>query len=99
MGEYSLLSQRGNAQQQQNKPPESVVKASRFDLSTFFSSPATIPGMLAEKFLSAKKPAPRPAEPEMVEAEPTLPTSSMFPQLPQQELRPRAGPRAGFFSP
>ncbi|RSL98488.1 hypothetical protein CEP52_010293 [Fusarium oligoseptatum] len=97
--EYSLLSQRDNVQQQQSKAPESAVKASRFDLSTFFSSPATIPGMLAEKFLSAKKPASRPAEPEMVEAEPTLPTSSMFPQLPQQELRPRVGPRAGFFSP
>ncbi|KAI8719184.1 hypothetical protein NCS52_00698900 [Fusarium sp. LHS14.1] len=97
--EYSLLSQRANAQQQQNKAPESAVKARRFDLSTFFSSPATIPGMLAEKFLSPKKPAPRPAEPEMVEAEHTLPTSSMFPQLPQQELRHRAGPRAGFFSP
>ncbi|RSL65068.1 hypothetical protein CEP53_003824 [Fusarium sp. AF-6] len=97
--EYSLLSQRDNARQQQNKPPESAVKASRFDLSTFFSSPATIPGMLAEKFLSAKKPVSQPAQPEMVEAEPTLPTSSMFPQLPQQELRPRVGPRAGFFSP
>lgn len=97
--EYSLLSQRNNAQQQPNNPPESVVKARRFDLSTFFSSPATIPGMLAEKFLSPKKPASRPAEPEPVETEPTLPTSSMFPQLPQQELRPRAGPRAGFFSP
>ncbi|KAH7273862.1 hypothetical protein B0J15DRAFT_478208 [Fusarium solani] len=97
--EYSLLSQKGNTQQQQNRAPESAVKASRFDLSTFFSSPAAIPGMLAEKFLSAKKPASRPAEPEPVEAEPTLPTSSMFPQLPQQELRPRAGPRAGFFSP
>ncbi|KAJ4328256.1 hypothetical protein N0V84_001296 [Fusarium piperis] len=97
--EYSLLSQRGNAQQPQNKPPESAAKASRFDLSTFFSSPAIIPGMLAEKFLSPKKPASRPAEPEPVETEPTLPTSSMFPQLPQQELRPRAGPRAGFFSP
>ncbi|KAM5355644.1 hypothetical protein ACJ41O_002290 [Fusarium nematophilum] len=103
--EYSLLAQKENAQHQ-GKAPESATRASRFDLSNFFSSPAAIPGMLAEKFLPAKKtsmfgarpPEPEP-EPQNTETEHTLPTSSMFPQVPQKEFRPRANSRMDLFSP
>ncbi|KAF4969377.1 hypothetical protein FZEAL_10237 [Fusarium zealandicum] len=99
--EYSLLAQK-EATQQQDKAPESANKASRFDLSSFFSSPAAIPGMLADKFLPAKKMSvfgARPTEPEQVEMEATLPTSSMFPQLPQKEFQPRRDSRTDLFSP
>ncbi|CAM1504211.1 Fc.00g018020.m01.CDS01 [Cosmosporella sp. VM-42] len=99
MQEYSLLAQREKAQQP-NKAPESVVKASRFDLSSFFSSPAAIPGKIAEKLLpgrlsgfGAKTNEPRPAQEAAV-----LPTSSMFPQVPQKEFRPSSASRTNLFS-
>ncbi|SPJ88989.1 uncharacterized protein FTOL_12884 [Fusarium torulosum] len=98
--EYSLVTNK-EAAQEANKAPASA-KPTRFDLSTFFSSPAAFPGMLADKLSPLKKMSgfgTRPAEPEPVEMEQTLPTSSMFPQVPQHELAPRAQPRAGFFSP
>jgi hypothetical protein len=98
--EYSLVTNK-EAAQEANKAPASA-KPTRFDLSTFFSSPAAFPGMLAEKLSPLKKMSgfgTRPAEPEPVEMEQTLPTSSMFPQVPQHELAPRVQPRAGFFSP
>ncbi|KAF4460510.1 hypothetical protein FALBO_12717, partial [Fusarium albosuccineum] len=98
--EYSLLTQKENTGEQ-NKAPESAARTSRFDLSSFFSSPAAIPGMLAEKFLPVKKMSvfgARPVEPEPVETEDVLPTSSMFPQVPQKEFHPRASPRKDLFS-
>lgn len=98
--EYSLVTNKETGREA-NKAPASA-KPTRFDLSTFFSSPAAFPGMLAEKLSPLKKMSgfgTRPADPEPVEVEQTLPTSSMFPQVPQHELAPRAQPRAGFFSP
>ncbi|KAF5541643.1 hypothetical protein FMEXI_7906 [Fusarium mexicanum] len=100
--EYSLVAQR-EVPQESDKAP-ATAKASRFDLSTFFSSPAAIPGMLADKLSPLKKMSvfgarPTETEPKPREAAHTLPTSSMFPQLPPQELVPRGQPRAGFFSP
>ncbi|EMT61654.1 hypothetical protein FOC4_g10014718 [Fusarium odoratissimum] len=100
--EYSLVTQR-EVPQESDKAP-ATAKANRFDLSTFFSSPAAIPGMLADKLSPLKKMSvfgarPTEAEPQPMETAHTLPTSSMFPQLPQQELVPRGQPRAGFFSP
>ncbi|KAF5716990.1 hypothetical protein FMUND_6037 [Fusarium mundagurra] len=100
--EYSLLAQR-EVPQESDKAP-ATAKASRFDLSTFFSSPAAIPGMLADKLSPLKKMSvfgarPIETEPKPTETAHTLPTSSMFPQLPPQELVPRGQPRAGFFSP
>ncbi|KAF5678916.1 hypothetical protein FHETE_1025 [Fusarium heterosporum] len=82
------------------KAPTSA-KAARFDLSTFFSSPAAFPGLLADKLSPLKMSVFRAqrVEPEPVEMEHTMPTSSMFPQVPQQELLPRAQPRFGLFSP
>ncbi|KAH6960877.1 hypothetical protein DER45DRAFT_482569 [Fusarium avenaceum] len=97
--EYSLVTNKETAREA--KAP-ATAKPTRFDLSTFFSSPAAFPGMLADKLSPLKKMSgfgTRPAEPEPVETEQTLPTSSMFPQVPQHELAPRAQPRAGFFSP
>ncbi|ENH61250.1 hypothetical protein FOC1_g10016064 [Fusarium oxysporum f. sp. cubense race 1] len=100
--EYSLVTQR-EVPQESDKAP-ATAKANRFDLSTFFSSPAAIPGMLADKLSPLKKMSvfgarPTETEPQPMETAHTLPTSSMFPQLPQQELVPRGQPRAGFFSP
>ncbi|KAF5617530.1 hypothetical protein F52700_12528 [Fusarium sp. NRRL 52700] len=100
--EYSLVTQREGPQESDKAP--ATAKASRFDLSTFFSSPAAIPGMLADKLSPLKKMSvfgkrPTETQPESTETAHTLPTSSMFPQLPPQELVPRGQPRAGFFSP
>ncbi|KAF5669838.1 hypothetical protein FCIRC_9126 [Fusarium circinatum] len=100
--EYSLVAQR-EVPQESDKAPV-TAKASRFDLSTFFSSPAAIPGMLADKLSPLKKMSvfgarPTETEPKPRETAHILPTSSMFPQLPPQELVPRGQPRAGFFSP
>ncbi|KAG5815449.1 hypothetical protein H9Q74_008522 [Fusarium xylarioides] len=100
--EYSLLAQR-EVPQESDKAP-ATVKASRFDLSTFFSSPAAIPGMLADKLSPLKKMSvfgaqPTETKPKPTETAHTLPTSSMFPQLPPQEPVPRGQPKAGFFSP
>lgn len=108
--EYSLLAQSKGAQEPAG-PVESAKKASRFDLASFFSSPAAIPGMLAEKFLPAKtasvfgarpsEPEPPQAEPvqvDMVQTAPVLPTSSMFPQVAQKEFQPRSS-RIDLFSP
>lgn len=96
--EFSLLAQREAAQAPQ-QAPESANKPGRFDLSSFFSSPAAIPGKLAEKFLSGKtnsasKPKPAEAQPEMAQMAPAMPTSSMFPQV-AQEFRPRANSSRG----
>ncbi|KAG8674351.1 hypothetical protein FPOAC2_00365 [Fusarium poae] len=99
--EYSLLNKSRAAKETKQAP--ATAKANRFDLSAFFSSPGVLPGMLAEKFSPLKMSVfgARPAEPEPepVETTQTLPTSSMFPQVPQQELPPRGKPRLGFFSP
>ncbi|GKT98206.1 hypothetical protein FLAG1_00929 [Fusarium langsethiae] len=99
--EYSLLNKSQAAKEPKQAP--ATAKANRFDLSTFFSSPGVLPGMLADKFSPLKMSVfgARPAEPEPEpeETTQTLPTSSMFPQLPQQELAPRGKPRLGFFSP
>ncbi|KAL7795193.1 hypothetical protein V8C37DRAFT_374791 [Trichoderma ceciliae] len=82
--EHSLISRN-----QLDKEPETASRSKRFDLSSFFSSPAAIPGLLAEKFMSIKskapvKPATRQAEPVIPAQEPPgMPTTSMFPRLPQ----------------
>lgn len=94
--EYSLLAQREIAQQ--NRVPESANKASRFDLSAFFSSPAAIPGKLAEKFLPGRTSVfgARTNEPQVPREATTLPTSSMFPQVAQKEFQP-GNTRSGLF--
>ncbi|PNY27001.1 Uncharacterized protein TCAP_03078 [Tolypocladium capitatum] len=100
--EFSLL-----AQKQQpgvaDKSAESASKAKGFELSSFFSSPAAIPGMLAHKFFPAKTKSisgPTASRPEPAQAPvPAMPTSSMFPQVPQKEFRPNRSPRKDLFSP
>ncbi|KAF4970927.1 hypothetical protein FSARC_2123 [Fusarium sarcochroum] len=100
--EFSLLTQKETGQVNDKAPTS--AKASRFDLSSFFSSPAAFPGMLADKLSPLKKMSifgsrPTETEPEPMETESVLPTSSMFPQVSRKEFEPRARPRAGFFSP
>ncbi|KAI5462286.1 hypothetical protein BGZ63DRAFT_383453 [Mariannaea sp. PMI_226] len=101
--EFSLLAQK-EATKETNPAPESANKANRFDLSSFFSSPAAIPGMLADKFLPASARSilgtkPNEPESETIQAAPTLPTSSMFPQVAQKEFQPRASTQTDLFSP
>lgn len=98
--EYSLLARRRAAEEAQ-KLSESAAKASKFDLSSFFSSPAAIPGMLAEKFFPGKSkpagansstvPAPAPAVPVVM-------SGNMFPQVPQMEFVPSSAGRRSLFS-
>ncbi|KAL6832405.1 hypothetical protein V8C40DRAFT_234905 [Trichoderma camerunense] len=78
--EHSVISR--NQQEQQ---PATASKSKRFDLSSFFSSPAAIPGLLAEKFLSPK--SKKHAEATVQQAEPAKP---------RQE--PPAVPATGIFS-
>lgn len=78
---------------QQDKEPGTVTKSKRFDLSAFFSSPAAITGILAEKFRSAK--VQDPAEPAAQQAESTRPrqeppaisATSMFSRAPPNDNR------------
>ncbi|KAL3960060.1 hypothetical protein ACCO45_005177 [Purpureocillium lilacinum] len=105
--EYSLL--RASKQQKDDAAAaahlESASKqASRFELSSFFSSPAAIPGMLAQKFLPAKAAAAttskgKPDQPASAQQATAMPTSSMFPQIPQKEFHPSSSPRRDLFSP
>lgn len=93
--EYSLLTQRQKTQQA-SSAHKSATKASRFELSTFFSSPAIVPGTMGDKFAPARAPglnartnAPQQEQPEVA----AMPTSSMFPQITQKQNftpRPRA---------
>lgn len=96
--EYSMVSRRTEPE----KAPESAVKADRFNLSSFFSSPAAIPGMLAEKFFASKTGAAqesRSAQAEPVQAARVMPTSSMFPQIAQKQFQPQPKPQKDLFSP
>ncbi|OAQ80053.1 hypothetical protein VFPBJ_05638 [Purpureocillium lilacinum] len=105
--EYSLL--RASKQQKDDAAAaahlESASKqASRFELSSFFSSPAAIPGMLAQKFLPAKAATAttskgKPDRPASAQQATAMPTSSMFPQIPQKEFHPSSSPRRDLFSP
>lgn len=100
--ENSLITRKEAAKESMQAP--ATAKANRFDLSAFFSSPSIIPGMLADRLSPLKKMSvfgTRPAEPEPqpMEMEQTIPTSSMFPRLPPQEFVPRGQPKLGFFSP
>ncbi|KAG6005331.1 hypothetical protein E4U21_000246 [Claviceps maximensis] len=91
--EYSLLAQRQQEEEEANRAaqaPVSVVKEKkRFDLLSFFSSPATIPGMLSQQPMLTKTRQPalltsNAAGATMsmaAEAPRVVPTSSMFPQV------------------
>lgn len=92
--EYSLLARR-QAVEEAERGQSSAVKAGRFDLSSFFSSPAAIPGMLAEKFIPGMA---RPAlggtmaqeeQPPMAQIQ----TTSMFPSVASQPQRTPARSR------
>ncbi|POR38999.1 Uncharacterized protein TPAR_00813, partial [Tolypocladium paradoxum] len=99
---FSMLAQTQH-QEAANKNAESASKAKGFELSAFFSSPAAIPGMLAQKLLPATTKSifgPTPNQPEPAQAPaPVMPTSSMFPPVPQKEFIPNRSPRKDLFSP
>ncbi|CEJ85579.1 hypothetical protein VHEMI03813 [[Torrubiella] hemipterigena] len=92
--EYSLLARR-QAVEEAERGQSSAVKAGRFDLSSFFSSPAAIPGMLAEKFIPGMaRPAPggtmaQEEQPPMAQIQ----TTSMFPSVASQPRRTPARSR------
>lgn len=95
---YSLLAQRQKAlEAEAAKGPDSSAKANRFDLSSFFSSPAAIGGKLAEKFFPSR--TARQEEPETAEEETVMPHSTMFPAVPQRQFEPSSEGRTELFSP
>lgn len=94
--EYSLLEQRQKAQEAEaTKASGSAAKENRFDLSSFFSSPAAIPGKLAEKFFPSK---PSTSGIEASSVMPVVPTNSMFPSVPQKSFEPGEDSRPDLFS-
>ncbi|KAJ6786422.1 hypothetical protein PWT90_04044 [Aphanocladium album] len=97
--EYSLLARRRAAEEAQ-KLSDSAAKASKFDLSSFFSSPAAIPGMLADKFFPGRsKPAETTSAPAPARsAAPVMTSGNMFPQVPQMEFVPSSAGRRSLFS-
>ncbi|EFY96799.1 hypothetical protein MAA_07612 [Metarhizium robertsii ARSEF 23] len=104
--EYSRLAQSQKEEAEAKRAAnasESAAKASKFDLSSFFSSPAAIPGMLAQKLMPGRTQSTvQPANPPMSmagQAPPVVPTSSMFPQIPQKDFRPGSSNRSSLFSP
>lgn len=98
--EYSLLARKRAAEEAQ-KLSESAVKASKFDLSLFFSSPAVIPGMLADKFFPGKSKAAETASTTVPapQAGQVMTTGNMFPLVPQMEFVPSSASRRSLFSP
>ncbi|OAA59321.1 hypothetical protein ISF_06256 [Cordyceps fumosorosea ARSEF 2679] len=96
--EYSLLARRREAEEAQGLT-ESASKASKFDLSTFFSSPIAVPGMIADKFFPGKgksverslAPAPAPA-PVSTPAPVLAPTPSPVPAPEPPTLTPTPTP-------
>ncbi|KAK5997016.1 hypothetical protein PT974_02365 [Cladobotryum mycophilum] len=95
--DYSMISHK----QPQNEADS--AKGSRFDLSNFFSSPAAIPGMLAQKLFPTSKPKAPELKPKRLEprqqAASGIPTSSMFPQVPPKTFASRHSHRTDLFSP
>ncbi|KAK4070059.1 uncharacterized protein Triagg1_6480 [Trichoderma aggressivum f. europaeum] len=88
--EHSVISRN-----QQEQEPATASKSKRFDLSSFFSSPAAIPGLLVEKFMSPKsknraEATVQQAEPAKPRQEPpTVPATSIFSRPPQNGIGPR----------
>ncbi|KAG9257468.1 uncharacterized protein F5Z01DRAFT_391065 [Emericellopsis atlantica] len=76
--EYSLLDKEKRAAEAAQAPP--TASKPRFDLSAFFSSPASIPGMIADKLFPTKGQAAN-----VTKKTAAVPTSSMFPSAPQQQ--------------
>jgi hypothetical protein len=75
------------SRKQPEQAPATASNPKRFDLSSFFSSPAALPGLLAEKFKSTKpKTSAQQIDQQAAaqqEESPTLPTTSLFPSLDQ----------------
>lgn len=101
MDDFSMLAQQRSAQVSRNEPlpPASVEKANGFDLSSFFSSPAALPGMLVAKIFSSPQKAPKRPENRSEEAQATMPTTSLFPELPLQMPPPQSSTRQQLLSP
>ncbi|KAG5966044.1 hypothetical protein E4U58_002612 [Claviceps cyperi] len=82
--EYTLLAQRQQEEEEASKaaqaPASAVKNKKRFDISTFFSSPVAVPGMSGQKSMSSIAAAAMSVAPGAANV---VPTSSMFPQLPQ----------------
>ncbi|KAG5995553.1 hypothetical protein E4U52_008157 [Claviceps spartinae] len=88
--EYTLLAQRQQEEEEANKaaqaPASAIKNKKRFDISTFFSSPVAVPGMSGQKSMSSIAAAAMSVAPGAANV---VPTSSMFPQLPQRGVEVR----------
>ncbi|KAI1769685.1 hypothetical protein GGR53DRAFT_473577 [Hypoxylon sp. FL1150] len=115
VSEYSMLAQRTqNAPTTQEKPASAKSRLlGRFNLMSFFSSPASLPKKLdeaeqADAFDRTKKitqptfPKPAPKEPEMAqlrEPQRALWSTGLFPSIPQEEFQPSRKRRTDLLSP
>ncbi|KAK3192456.1 hypothetical protein K4F52_001669 [Lecanicillium sp. MT-2017a] len=93
--EYSLLEKR--REEEVEAAAGSPAKGSKFDLSSFFSSPAAIPGLIAGKLFPGSSKPVEAAQPT-AEQLPTT-TANMFPEIPQKQFRPATSGRRDLFSP
>ncbi|CAI6098442.1 unnamed protein product [Clonostachys chloroleuca] len=86
--EYSLLTQRLAAPEGAQEPATSA-KESRVDLSSFFSSPAAIPGILVNKLFPSRTSATGASTSMQTESAhaPAIATTSMFPQVASNPFR------------
>ncbi|CAG9938997.1 unnamed protein product [Clonostachys rosea f. rosea IK726] len=86
--EYSLLTQRLAAPEGAQEPATSA-KESRVDLSSFFSSPAAIPGILVNKLFPSRTSATGASNSMQTESAhaPAIATTSMFPQVASNPFR------------
>ncbi|KAG6022698.1 hypothetical protein E4U40_004437 [Claviceps sp. LM458 group G5] len=88
--EYTLLAQKQQEEEEAKKaaqaPASAVKNKKRFDISTFFSSPVAVPGMSGQKSMSSIAAAAMSVAPGTAHV---VPTSSMFPQLPQRGVEVR----------
>ncbi|VUC32052.1 unnamed protein product [Clonostachys rosea] len=96
--EYSLLAQRQAAPEGANEPA-ALAKESRVDLSSFFSSPAAIPGMLVNKLFPSRTSNVGPSDSLQAESAPAIATTSMFPQVASNPFRQQSESPTNMVSP
>ncbi|CAH0059526.1 unnamed protein product [Clonostachys solani] len=98
--EYSLLTQRLAAPEGAQEPATSA-KESRVDLSSFFSSPAAIPGILVNKLFPSRTSNIGPSDSMQTESAsaPAIATTSMFPQIASNSFRQQSESPRNLVSP
>lgn len=92
--EFSLLAEQRRAEEERAKANQSSSKGGKFDLSSFFSSPAALPGMLAAKTMSllGSRPAPQQTVPMAEVQESPVRVRAPEPAHVEQEIAASSSP-------